>query len=103
MRTLDGCSATKALAAAWDAANAIGLHVDGAHAAGDVHGENDGLVLRRQGDHGGGTGDGDEHRDQRQQKQQRRDVAAKSLARAHRLLHHAQTRIFERALLLAAQ
>ena len=32
-------------------------------------------------------GDGDKHCDHCQQKQQRRDVAAKSLARAHRFLH----------------
>ena len=46
---------------------------------------------------------GNDHHDQRNQEKQRWNVAAESLARAHRLLHHAQAGIPERGLLLAAQ
>ena len=68
--------------------NAAGLDVGGAHAAGGVHGEDDGFVLGRQGDHGGRSGDGNDQHGQCRQEQKRRDVAPESLARAHGLLQH---------------
>ncbi len=60
-------------------------------------------MLGRQGDNGSGTGNRNEHHDECNQKKQRRNVTAKSLACTHRLLYHAQAGIPERGLLLPTQ
>ena len=60
--------------------DAVGLDVGRAHAAGDVHRQDHGFVLRRQRDHRRRTRDRDEHQRQRDQEQQRRHVAAQALA-----------------------
>ena len=60
-------------------------------------------MLGRQGDNGGGAGNRDDHRDERNQEKQRWNVTAESLARAHRLFHHAQAGIPKRVLLLPAE
>ena len=82
--------------------NSAGFHVGGAHAAGGVHGEDDGFVLGRQGDDGGRARDGGDHHGQGRQEQKRREVTPESVARAHGLLHYTQARIPERHPLLPA-
>ena len=59
----------------------VGLHVGRAHAARHVHRQDDGLLVRRQHHHGHRPRGGDQHRGQRQQEQEGRDVAAHALAR----------------------
>ena len=79
------------------------LHVGGAHAARDVHRQDDRLVLRRQRDRRGRACRGDDQRGEREQHQRRRNVAPQLVALAQRLVDDRKAGIAQRALLPPAQ
>ena len=76
MRTFEGCSATKAFAAACAAEIRLGCTSMARMLPENVHGEDDGLVLRWQRDNGGRPGNRNDHHDERNQKKQRRECDA---------------------------
>jgi hypothetical protein len=67
--------------------------VGGPHAAGDVHREDDRVVVGGQGDDGARPRHREEHCDERQQEQERRQVAPPALTRAEGLPHEVEARV----------